>query len=70
LGQEYRSQLGFEPEAVHIWACEEQGAQAIAHLTITGHTASQARSYKDAVTVRRDGETWGVAIPAHFGQAR
>jgi hypothetical protein len=70
LAQGYRRHLGFEPEAVQVRACEEHGSEAIAHLVLTGHAASSARSYKDAVTLRRDGDAWGVVLPVQFGQAR
>jgi hypothetical protein len=70
LAQTYRRHLGFEPEGVQVRACEEHEGEAIAHLVLTGHAASQARSFKEAVTLRRDGDTWGVVLPAQFGQAR
>ena len=70
LAQGYRRGLGLEPEEVRVWACEEQGDRAIAHVAITGLSQSRRREYKDAVTLRRDGQGWGVVLPPGFGQSR
>ena len=69
LAKSYRDQLGFEPEAVQVWACEERGTQATAHVVLTGHTGDRHRRHKDAVTLRRN-DDWGVVLPPNFGQAR
>jgi hypothetical protein len=70
LAQSYRGGLGFEPSAVYVRACEEQGSKAIAHAVWTGQSASRLRQYKDAVELRREGGTWGIVLPANFGRSR
>jgi hypothetical protein len=65
----YRRNLGFEPVAVHVRACEEHGAEATAHVVLTGSSASRARQYRDAVTLRCGPSGWGVVLPSRFGQA-
>jgi hypothetical protein len=67
LAQAYRCKFGFEPSAVHIRSCEEQGSQAIAHVVFTGRAAGHARFFKDAVTLHRGEASWGVAAPPRFG---
>ncbi len=69
LAQHYRRGLGFEPDAVQVRSCEEHGDEAIAHVVLTGRGPSGARRYQDAVTLRRDGDRWGVVLPPGFGQA-
>jgi hypothetical protein len=70
LAANYRRGLGFEPTAVHIRACEEQGAQAKAHVVLSGHQASRRRQYRDALTLRRGPEGWGIVLPRTFGRSR
>jgi hypothetical protein len=70
LAQNYRGGLGFEPSAVNVRACEEQGDQAIAHVAWTGRTLSRQRNYRDAVQLLRDHGEWGVVLPAQFGHPR
>ena len=70
LAQSYRSGLGFEPDAIHVRACEERGTQATAHVVLTGQAGTKSHRYKDAVTLRRDDSGWRVVLPANFGQAR
>jgi hypothetical protein len=67
LAQSYRRGLGFEPQEVHVPACEEQGAEAVAHVVLTGHTPARLRRYKDGVTVRRSDSGWRVLLPKDFG---
>ena len=62
--------LGFEPSAVHIRACEERAAEATAHVVLTGRGAGQERRYRDAIVLRRDDNGWHVVLPSHFGQVR
>ena len=69
LAQEYRRGLGFEPDAVHIHACDENGGEAVAHVTLSGKGSHRHR-YKDAVTLRRDGAEWAIVLPANFGRSR
>ena len=69
LAQSYHSHLGFDPEAVQVWACEERGTEATAHVVLTGRTPSRHRRYKDAITLRRS-DDWRVVLPRNFGQAR
>jgi hypothetical protein len=67
LGKQYRQRLGFEPEAVHVGACEEHGSEAIGHVLLTGRGAAGPAKYRDAISLRRNGATWEVVLPAHFG---
>lgn len=68
LGDDYRRGLGFEPQAVHVGDCEEQGDRAVAHVTLTGKGPHRHR-FKDAVTLKRGGGGWAVVLPANFGRA-
>jgi hypothetical protein len=70
LAQSYRSGLGFEPDAIHVRACEERGTDATAHVVLTGQAGTKSHRYKDAVTLRRGDSGWRVVLPANFGQAR
>jgi hypothetical protein len=70
LAQTYHSNLGFEPDAVHVGACEERGAEATAHVVLTGRAGTKSHRYKDAVTLRRDDDGWHVVLPPNFGQGR
>jgi hypothetical protein len=64
--ESYRRLLGFEPENVVVRSCEEHGSEALAHVVIRGGT----RTYKDAIVLRKDGDAWGVVLPARFGEKR
>ena len=64
----YRRSLGLEPEAVRLRSCEEHGTEAVAHVVLTGRAGRQ--TYKDAITLRRNGAEWGVVLPPSFGKAR
>ena len=68
--KQYRRGLGFEPSAAHVRSCEERGDEAVAHVTLTGQSAGRQRFHKDAITLRRSAEGWGVVLPPRFGQAR
>jgi hypothetical protein len=68
LAAAYRRGLGFEPDSVQVIACDEDGAQAVAHVTLTGRGPHRHR-YKDAAVLRRGGSGWGVVLPADFGRA-
>ncbi len=70
LAQSYRSGLGFEPDAVKIWAWDERGAEATAHVVLTGRAATKGHRYKDAVTLHRGGDGWRGVLPPSFGQAK
>jgi hypothetical protein len=70
LAENYRGRLGFEPRAVHVRACEEQGDRAVAHVAWTGPGAARRRPYRDAVELRRDNGEWGVVLPKQFGQGK
>jgi hypothetical protein len=69
LAQRYHTNLGFAPQEVQVWACEERGTEAIAHVVLTGRTTIHHRRYKDAVTLRRT-DHWRVVMPSNFGHAR
>src|SRR5438105_2823170 len=36
VAEDYRRRIGFEPEAVHVRSCEEQGDEAKAHVVFEG----------------------------------
>jgi hypothetical protein len=67
LAEQYRRSIGFEPEQVYVTACDEQGGTATAHIVFQGHAALKQR-HKDGITLRRDGDGWGVMLPANFGR--
>lgn len=60
----YLQRLGFEPRAVRVQACEEQGTRAVAHLVLTGHDAKKHRRFREGVELRRDAERWHVVLPS------
>jgi hypothetical protein len=62
----YRRQLGFEPTAVHLRTCEENGDRATARVELTGSGSGRHR-YKDAVTLRNEGGKWLLVLPPRFG---
>jgi hypothetical protein len=66
----HRRALGFEPEEVHLNSCEEHGAEAIAHVLLTGHASGKAMTYKDAVVVKQGDAGWGIMLPRNFGNSR
>jgi hypothetical protein len=66
----YRQGLGFEPAAAHVRSCEERGDEAVAHVSLTGQSGGRQRFHKDAVTLRRGADGWGVVLPPRFGQVR
>ena len=70
LAENYRSGLGFLPEAVHVRACDEQGAEATVHVVLTGRAATKYRRFKDAVALRRGDQGWHVVLPPNFGRSR
>ena len=63
----YRQALGFEPAAVHLRTCEEQGETATVRVSWSGSAAGRPRVFKDAVVLRRDATGWGVMLPKQFG---
>src|SRR5579872_880808 len=64
----YRQRLGFEPERVKVRSCEEQEDIALAHVVLVGRQEGKERLYRDAITLRRDGPGWGIALPTRFGR--
>jgi hypothetical protein len=68
LAEGYRSGLGFEPQEIHLGACQEQGGEAVAHYTFNGWEAGRHRKYKDAVRLRKNDAGWGVVFGANFGR--
>ncbi|QEL14082.1 hypothetical protein [Limnoglobus roseus] len=67
LGEDYRRGLGFEPQAVHIGDCEENGDRAVAHVTLSGKGVHRHR-FKDAVTLRKGDTGWVVVLSTTFGR--
>ncbi len=63
LAQAYRRNLGFEPEQVHVQACEEESTVAFAHVVLSGRTATEARRYRDALTLHPSADGWRVVLP-------
>ena len=70
LAQLYYNSLGFEPSTVHIRACEERGAEATAHVVLTGQTASKEHRAKEAAMLSRGDEGWRVVLPQTFGRSK
>lgn len=70
LAQTYHNSLGFEPESVHVRACEERDGEATAHVVLTGRTATEGHRYKDGVVLRRSADGWRIVLPPNFGQAK
>lgn len=64
----YRRGLGFEPEAVRVRSCGEQGDEAKAHLVIEGQTGGKQKLFKEAAELRRSASGWGVVLPRRFGR--
>jgi hypothetical protein len=67
LAGAYRRGLGFEPDAVQLTACDEDGPRAVAHATLSGRGPGRHR-YKEAAVLRRGESGWGVILPADFGR--
>jgi len=67
LAEQYRRSIGFEPEQVFVTACDEQAETATAHIVYQGHAVLKQR-HKDGITLRRDGDGWGVMLPANLGR--
>jgi hypothetical protein len=65
-GQAYRKHLGFEPEEAHVRSCEEQGAQAIAHVVLIGHLNGKRKQFRESVALRLKDGKWVVLKPKHF----
>jgi hypothetical protein len=63
----YRRYLKFEPTTVRVPTCEEHGAEATARVELGGSGAAR-HSFKDAITLRKQGDQWFVVLPASFGQ--
>jgi hypothetical protein len=70
LAEQYRAGMGFEPEVVHVTACEQHGVDALAHIAFTGWAAGKYRRYKDAVALRHSAAVWGVVVLPHFGRGK
>ena len=70
LAQSYRAGLSFEPQAVVIQVCEERGAEATAHVVLTGRANEKEIRYRDGVTLRRSDDEWFVVLPSGFGRAK
>jgi hypothetical protein len=66
LAKSYRGGMPFEPTGVQVTACEEQGDRAIAHVVLVGRPSAHQR-FKDAATLRRGPEGWGVVLSPTFG---
>jgi hypothetical protein len=67
LAREYHRNLGFEPKAVHVTACDERGDEATAHVTLSGHGRHRGR-FRDAAALRREAGGWAVVLSPNFGR--
>jgi hypothetical protein len=68
LARVYRRRLGFELQELRVRSCEEHDLDAMAHVLLIGRQEGHERSFRDAITLRRDGETWGIVLPIRFGR--
>jgi hypothetical protein len=66
----FRSDWGFEPEAVRVRSCDEHGDEAVAHVVLSGMGKDGHTQWKDAVALRRGPAGWLVIPPANFGKSR
>lgn len=64
----YRRGLGFEPATIRIRSCEEHGAEAVAHVIISG--PGPRHSFRDGAQLRREAGGWGVVLSPGFGKTR
>ena len=69
LAGTFRGGIGFEPSSVQVSSCEEQGERAVAHVVLIGRPSAHQR-FKDAVTLRRGEDGWGVVLAPTFGVTR
>jgi hypothetical protein len=70
LARAYRQGLGFEPEEVRLRSCQEQGDEAVAQVVLRGRAKGRERSFRDAILLRRQNQTWGIVLPRRFGQGQ
>jgi hypothetical protein len=70
LAQSYRHGLGFDPDAVQVWACDERGAEATAHVVLTGRAGAKGHRFKDAALCTRGDGGWRVVLSLNFGQSK
>jgi hypothetical protein len=70
LAQSYLASIGFEPEKVQLWSCEERDSEASARIVFRGRAASRSRRYNDAVTLHRSEDRWRVVLPLNFGTVK
>jgi hypothetical protein len=68
LAMAQHSELGFEPNHVHVRACEEHGDEAVAHVVLSGPGPAGRRFYKEAISLRQTPAGWRVLLPPNFGQ--
>ncbi len=69
LAKEYLRGLGFEAKTVHVYTCDEHGAEAIANVTLSG-TGIHRHRFKDTIVLKRDATGWAIVLPAKFGKSR
>jgi hypothetical protein len=56
----YRQRLKFDPETIHVQACEEHGDEAIVYLVLTAGPVQRQFRHKDAAALRRAEGSWRV----------
>jgi hypothetical protein len=64
----YQRGIGFDPEAVRVRSCEEQGEKARAHLVFEGKAGGRQKFFREATELRRTEAGWGVVLPPRFGR--
>jgi hypothetical protein len=64
----YYQRLGFAPEGARVRSCEEQDDVAVAHVLLVGHRDGRERTFRDAITLRRDSAGWRIVLPSRFGR--
>jgi hypothetical protein len=68
LVENYRKRLGFQPAEVQIRACEEHGAEAVAHVVLVGKKDQKRGAFKDAIHLKQSESGWVVLLPPGFGR--
>lgn len=61
--ERYVQRLGFSVKEVAIQGCEEHGPQALAHVVLRGDPTAKPSRFNDAVSLRRDGQSWLIVLP-------
>ncbi len=68
LAESDRANMGFEPEKVNVWSCDEREEEAVARTVWTGHQKTILRRHKDVIVLRRNADSWRIVLPKNYGQ--